>query len=187
MAKKVRTIMHCPKCGHQQVSQDECESCGLLFAKFERRQDRKQEQVADQSGEKARGSNIGSRLVPALVLVALTASLTYYWTGAPKQEKVPRPVLPAAGEVAGKTGRNPQLSQPWHNHRPSKHHSLSRSASEVIPLNMQEMGPWRLKPLGCEGLVFLSPIPLSSPINTWLPRTGASWRRSAIKSKQVEN
>lgn len=108
MTKQPRTIIRCPKCSHQQANQEECEACGLLFGKFERLQERKQEQAADHDESKPQGAGIGSRLISACILVLVTASLTYYLVSGNKQNKVAGLVPPpSSGEVTAKGGASP--------------------------------------------------------------------------------
>lgn len=102
MTENQQTTIRCPKCAHQQEGQEECEACGLLFRKFERVQDRKQEPVGKQDEPAPRDTGFGSRLVSALVLVVLTAALTYYFIGGNQQDKVSRPAPPPTDAVADK-------------------------------------------------------------------------------------
>ncbi len=104
MAKKAPVIISCPKCFHQQASHEECEACGLLFGKFERLQERKQEQLTDHKDPKPQSISmgLGSRLASACILVLVTAALTYYFAGGNKQNIVAKPVSPSIGDVAEK-------------------------------------------------------------------------------------
>lgn len=38
---KKRNLLVCPKCGHQQISSNECAKCGIIFSKYREAQDRK--------------------------------------------------------------------------------------------------------------------------------------------------
>ncbi len=90
-------MTRCPKCFHEQTNQVECEACGLLFRRFERVQDRKKAESAQQDTEKAKGGGSSiARLASALVLVTLTASLTYYFVGGERRKTTAGPALPAA-------------------------------------------------------------------------------------------
>jgi len=102
MTENHQTMIRCPKCAHQQTGQEECEACGLLFRKFERIQDRKQEPLVQQNDPAPQVTGWGSRLISALVLVGLTASLTYYFIRGEQRNNVPSPAPPATGAVAGK-------------------------------------------------------------------------------------
>jgi len=72
----------CPKCGHEQSSQVECESCGLIFRKYDQAQERSQQlaqQAAlDAQGKDKRPGNLPVLLVSGLALVVLTAGATFY-------------------------------------------------------------------------------------------------------------
>ncbi len=107
MTYKVREIIRCPKCSHQQTNQDECEVCGLLFGKFELLQERKQERMTDQSEPKPQSIALGSRLGAACILVLVTASLTYYFMGGNKQNREVRSVPPSMSDVAAKGAPSP--------------------------------------------------------------------------------
>jgi serine protease Do len=107
MTKKAREIFRCPKCFHQQANPEECEACGLLFGKFERLQQRKQEQVMDQSEPKPQGIGLGSRLVSAFILVLVTASMTYYFVGGNKHNKADVAVPSAKDHIADKGTPSP--------------------------------------------------------------------------------
>ena len=69
--------IRCPKCLHEQNEQNECEACGLIFARYNLVQQRQREQEENlQAGQEQRKKTIGSLLQIAL-LVLLTASITY--------------------------------------------------------------------------------------------------------------
>ena len=107
MTEKIHKMIRCPKCAHQQANLEECEACGLLFAKFERIQDRKQEQGPKQGelGPKASGSRL--QLIAALVLVAVTASMTYYFISGNRQEKTTNLPPVVTGDTAKETKEPP--------------------------------------------------------------------------------
>lgn len=87
----------CPKCSHQQDNPDECESCGLLFGKFERRQARAKEAAPAPNAQQPRES-AAPRIVAALVLMALTAALTYYFTAGRAGQERTSELAPAGRE-----------------------------------------------------------------------------------------
>lgn len=91
--------IRCPKCFHEQTGGVECASCGLIYARFERhRQRREEREAAGGSGRKASG--LGGKIVGAVVLVALTAGLTFYLVRPAGQDKTPQPtVAPVAHPI----------------------------------------------------------------------------------------
>ena len=93
-------MIHCPKCSHQQMNQEECENCGLIFRKFERVQDRKKEEEIKQSEQKSKRTAFMSRLLSTLALVVLSSFLTYYFVGGIGKQGSTSPPPPIAGEMA---------------------------------------------------------------------------------------
>ena len=75
-------MISCPKCSHQQENQKECEACGLLFHKFERVQKSKleKEQITEQISLEPKRKISFLKFASPLILVILTASITYYFT-----------------------------------------------------------------------------------------------------------
>ena len=52
-------MIRCPKCSHEQKNRVECESCGLIFARYVRARDRQKEKEAGGSaGSKASGTGV---------------------------------------------------------------------------------------------------------------------------------
>ena len=99
-------MISCPKCSHQQTNPDECEACGLLFRKFELAQAHKKEKESEQRARKP-GVASAPRLVSTLVLVALTAALTYYFA-IDRQGKTSNPAPPAVDWEAKRQAQSPQ-------------------------------------------------------------------------------
>jgi len=85
--------MRCPKCHQEQNSTVECELCGVIFARYQQVQERRQQVEA----EKAEAS--GKRRLPLLVslalLVVLVAGATYYFTVTFTQSPAPVAQTPA--------------------------------------------------------------------------------------------
>jgi S1-C subfamily serine protease len=93
-------MIQCPKCAHQQTNPEECESCGLIFSKFERAQARKKETEIKQEEQQPKGAASMSRLASALALVVLSSALTYYFVGGTsRQGETGNPPLPIASET----------------------------------------------------------------------------------------
>jgi serine protease Do len=86
--------IRCPKCGHEQSNQAECEACGLLFRKFEQareREKRKSTPPDEQTDPRRRPTGSATRIGSALALVAVTAALTYVLTTGTGPETTPPP------------------------------------------------------------------------------------------------
>jgi serine protease Do len=71
--------MRCPKCDNEQNNALECEKCGLIFARYEKVQERKKaealqkESVAEKSGS-------GMKILQVFILVLVVAGTTYFFT-----------------------------------------------------------------------------------------------------------
>jgi serine protease Do len=91
--------IRCPKCSHEQTGGAECASCGLIFARYERHRLRREErEAAGGSGRDASG--LGVKILAAVVLVGITAGLTFYLVRPAGLEKTPQSaVVPAAQPI----------------------------------------------------------------------------------------
>ncbi len=77
--------MRCPKCNHSQASTEECEACGLIFARFKAVLKRRQQAAEDDASAKRSGSGIKLSYVASLLLLAVSA--TYYFATLPASDK----------------------------------------------------------------------------------------------------
>jgi len=82
--------VHCPKCQHEQDGQVECEACGLIFARYNRFQQKQKEQeeillTGRQQQKTTR------RLLPVALLMIVTASVTYYFSRGKTEPQIPAP------------------------------------------------------------------------------------------------
>lgn len=84
--------MRCPKCNHEQKNTVECDVCGVIFARYQRIQERKKEEAALEEGSEGK-SGIGGKLLQVLLLVVVVAATTYYFTAG---KTTPPPVAPSA-------------------------------------------------------------------------------------------
>ncbi len=77
MAEK---IIPCPKCGRmQQQSNKECESCGLIFARYKKMQQRRRE-LKEQEAQKKQAKNKQFRtIIQVIALVGITTGVTAYF------------------------------------------------------------------------------------------------------------
>ncbi|MFV0438646.1 MAG: trypsin-like peptidase domain-containing protein [Desulfopila sp.] len=71
--------IRCPKCGHEQNSQPECEACGLIFSRYKKVEERRQERLARRAEidrhRKRRWGSVGR----SLLLMLATAAATWYY------------------------------------------------------------------------------------------------------------
>ncbi len=78
--------MRCPKCDHSQAStKKECDSCGLIFARYNAVQKRRKK--AEEDDAIARKSGSGLKLSSVAVLVLIAISATYYFTTRPPSDQ----------------------------------------------------------------------------------------------------
>ncbi len=73
--------MRCPKCKHDQRDARECESCGLIFARYKAVQERKKEAEAQKIHDSDKQSGRGLKFFQIVILAAVVASATYYYAG----------------------------------------------------------------------------------------------------------
>jgi len=107
--------MQCPKCGHQQAGGRECESCGLIFAKYRERQQalaaaRKAE--AQAAGQESR-PGIG-RLIALGVILIIIVGLGGYWMGSRKGEQAPAVAVKQEGSTAPRPASPSSVVQKGH-------------------------------------------------------------------------
>jgi serine protease Do len=97
--------IRCPKCQHEQDGLVECETCGLIFARYDRFQQKQKEQdemllTTQQPPQKSSG-----RLFQAAILVIATAALTWYFSSG-------KPQQPAPSHNAAEQTNNANVPQP---------------------------------------------------------------------------
>ena len=117
-----KRMILCPKCSHEQSNGTECESCGLIFQKYEQAQQRiKELGVASKDHAPENNGFPLSRIASVILLVIVTAAFTYYFAverNKPQPANTQNPAIegtaagekPSAPEVAAgpsqqKTGR----------------------------------------------------------------------------------
>ncbi len=79
--------MQCPSCGHKQTSHLECERCGIIFEKYQKRQERLASENAalkEKAEQKAR-SGMPGILVGLLIGLLLAGSAFYYFSTTTKE------------------------------------------------------------------------------------------------------
>ncbi|MBW1635896.1 MAG: trypsin-like peptidase domain-containing protein [Deltaproteobacteria bacterium] len=91
--------MRCPKCNHEQRNTEECESCGLIFARYRTVQKRKKEAGFQESRGGEKGSGGAMKLFQFVLLAAVVAATTYYFVRE-KGVSGPSHSLPAHQTVA---------------------------------------------------------------------------------------
>lgn len=86
--------MQCPHCGFDQEEADICEACGLIFAKYARRQEQLQQAEAPLASPPPNASSKVWLLIGGALLVGLTAGLII------RGSKEPAPPAPVADRMA---------------------------------------------------------------------------------------
>ncbi|MDK9706536.1 MAG: trypsin-like peptidase domain-containing protein [Desulforhopalus sp.] len=89
--------MRCPKCNTEQRNMVECDACGVIFAKYKKIQERRQEEEALKALA-AEKSGSGLKILQVLLLVVVVAATTYYFTSSNNAPPPPpaQPVREAA-------------------------------------------------------------------------------------------
>lgn len=103
--------MRCPKCGHTQASSEECEACGLIFAKYEAVQERKRKAAEEKANAKSSASGSGLKLSSVFVLVLVAVAATYYFTSG-KSSQVPSTPVPLLADTETPPPPAPSNSPP---------------------------------------------------------------------------
>lgn len=108
-------MMRCPKCQQEQNNTVECDVCGVIFARYQKVQERRQEQEAQRASEQ------GKRRLPLLLslvlLVAVLAGTTYYLMGTMKQPQTvqqgasPAPTAEVEKPEPKPVAKTPQLRE----------------------------------------------------------------------------
>ena len=88
--------MRCPKCSHEQRDTNECEACGLIFSRYRVVQERKKDVAEKKALAVERKSGVGMKFFQIILLAAVVASATYYFTSDKKVDLQ----KPAAESVA---------------------------------------------------------------------------------------
>jgi S1-C subfamily serine protease len=120
----------CPKCQHEQNGQVECEACGVIFARYNRFQQKQKEQEEIlQTGKPQQKTP--SRLLQVALLVIVTASVTYYFSRGKTEQGIP-----AANTVESPTTTIqevlPEVKTPAHSSRPVPQNAIP--ATHVNPI-----------------------------------------------------
>ena len=85
-------LIRCPKCSHEQHNNVECQACGLIFARYARARDRQNEKEAAVARD-SESSAVGLKISGVIVLMLLTAGLTYYFVRPADQEITAPPIV----------------------------------------------------------------------------------------------
>lgn len=86
-------MVRCPKCAHEQRNTFECESCGLIFRRYEEIQDRKKEAAQRQELAGARKGGNLAKAGSAMILAALCGAAAWFFLLHPKEQS-PAPLSP---------------------------------------------------------------------------------------------
>jgi S1-C subfamily serine protease len=82
--------VQCPKCSHLQKDVSECEACGIIFARYEIAQQRRQEQLSAQLEKNKSRKKRYVIVLQMFAVIALTAGVTYWFV---RPDEVPPPVV----------------------------------------------------------------------------------------------
>jgi len=85
--------VRCPKCQHEQENPVECEACGLIFARYDRFQQKQKEREELALAARQQRPESGNRLLQAAVLIIATAAVTWYFSGGRKESAPPPPTV----------------------------------------------------------------------------------------------
>lgn len=140
--------MRCPKCDHEQLNRQECESCGIIFEKYRKVQERRKEQAAAEAARKEK-SGSGVKIIAAFALVVVAVGAAYYFTfgkvdNAPQEvtqtqpeedkvvERAPQTVVKAAAKqiVAGQLEEKDLVV--------NKHNAVARAREATVSIET----PW---------------------------------------------
>jgi S1-C subfamily serine protease len=99
--------MQCPKCNHVQQNSVECQACGLIFAKFHKVQERRKEAEEKMAEKPVAARSQGMKALQLLLLMALVAGVTYYFTAGRNQAPPSAPSAPAEAVKAPAAVQNP--------------------------------------------------------------------------------
>lgn len=124
--------MRCPKCNHQQNNSVECEKCGVIFERYIQFQEKKKAKEAAAKEAEGKSSGIGAKLFQVLLLVAVVAGTTYYFTGykPSKESQVAVTELPAEEQPV-------EVSKPSGKLKPEKK-AVSENVAALPKLNTIE-------------------------------------------------
>jgi serine protease Do len=100
-------MMRCPKCQQEQNNTVECDVCGVIFARYQKVQERRQEQEAERASEQ--GKKRLPLVLSLVLLVAVVAGTTYYLTVTMNQpQTVQQGTLPAPTTKAERPAEKPE-------------------------------------------------------------------------------
>jgi serine protease Do len=123
----------CPKCQHEQNGQVECEACGLIFARYNHFQQKQKEQ--EEISQTGRQQQTPGRLLQVVLLVIVTASVTYYFSRGKTEQGIPAANTaesPTAHQVFPKADAPAQPSRPVSpNNMPATHANPIQHASNA--------------------------------------------------------
>jgi S1-C subfamily serine protease len=99
--------MRCPKCGHEQDDQTQCEACGIYFAKFAQYLQHRQERE-DETTQRAKSRPLtAARLLGVVLLLALVVSGVIWFSG--KRTPAPAAAPSAQARTDAAAGETPAM------------------------------------------------------------------------------
>lgn len=129
--------MDCPKCGHVQVGEQECERCGVIFARLQKKEEDKALPSEAEMEPSVLPRKASSGLAGWLVALAVGLSAGWYVFAPPQPQPAPETGPPAAvsSPESVQEGRNPQpaMSQPGMVDQPQTAEGLAGKLAAAFP------------------------------------------------------
>lgn len=125
--------MRCPKCNHEQYDTQECEKCGIIFDKYRRFQEQKQQKLKQATEQKEKSSGIIKALSLAIIVI-VAAGTTYYFTGYKKSAV--QPVEPShVAQQDAAVQKEVVKQQPAQSKRSQRNEELRAAAKKAMTRN----------------------------------------------------
>ena len=142
--------MRCPKCNHVQLNSVECEACGVIVSKYLKVLERQREALEKKASDAAKSdsSGTGLKILGVLLLMAVAAASTYYFTGARNQpanlpprelakvQDAPHEVVKQPSRPVVQMPQAQQLAEP--NQQVYKGNSIERARNATVSIE----APW---------------------------------------------
>jgi len=124
--------MQCPKCKHVQRNSVECESCGLIFAKYKAFQEKKKQE--QELREQARAGGGWLKYGAVVLLVMATAGVTYYFAASHNRGTVAVSTPQDTGHPQAETAQEAE-------NRPTVQAPVVRAMSQVDDEDFRPVDP----------------------------------------------
>lgn len=123
--------MRCPKCQQEQNNTVECDVCGVIFARYQKVQERRQEQEAERAKEQ--GKKRLPLVLSLVLLVTVVAGTTYYLTVTLNQpQTVQQGTPPAPTAQAEQPAEKPEARPVAKTPQPREQQPVAVASGNVI-------------------------------------------------------